>query len=60
MASSVPSTEDGLIFGNLISPYGATPTSFTPLLKVNFSRPEASPLSTITASVLKAALAIPA
>jgi hypothetical protein len=34
--------------------------SFTPLLSVNFSNPHASPLSTMTASVLKAALEIPA
>lgn len=34
--------------------------SFTPLLNVNFSNPQARPLSTITASVLNAALDIPA
>ena len=34
--------------------------SLTPLLKVNFYRPEARPLSTMTESVLKAALAMPA
>lgn len=60
LASYVPSTWDGLIFGNLIYPSGAIPTNLTPLLSVNFYNPDASPLSTMTASVLKAALAIPA
>jgi len=60
LASSVPSTWDGLILGNFISPSGEIPTNFTPLLRVNFSNPEANPLSTMAASVLNAALAIPA
>ena len=59
-ASYVPSTWEGFIFGNLIYPSGARPINFTPLLNVNFYKPEARPLSTIAASVLKAALAIPA
>jgi hypothetical protein len=44
----------------LIYPYGAIPINFTPLLAANFYIPEANPLSTITASVLNAALTIPA
>ena len=60
LASSSGSTCDGFIFGNLISLSGAIPINLTPRLSANFSIPEESPLSTITASVLKAALTIPA
>jgi len=59
-ANSYGSTFDGLIFGNLIYLSGAIPMSLTPRLRVNFSSPHASPLSMITASVLNAALEIPA
>lgn len=60
LANSNGSTLVGLIFGNLISFSGATPISLTPLLIVYFSIPVAIPLSRMIASVLNAALAIPA
>lgn len=59
-ASYIGSGWVGFIFGNFIYPYGAIPINFTPLLNANFYIPEANPLSTITASVLKAARTIPA
>lgn len=50
----------GLIFGYFTSASGATPINFTPLLNTYFSIPLEIPESIIMASVLKAALAIPA
>ena len=50
----------GFILGNFIWFSGATPINLTPLRIVYFSIPVETPLSTITASTLKAALAIPA
>lgn len=60
LVNSAGSTNVGLILGNLTSLSGATPNNFTPLLNVYFSIPVPIPESIITASQLKAALAIPA